>query len=153
MKKLLEHWRAYVNEVQMGADMAKSIEYTAFVLDAASHESLSVLAPEDWKVYSHHMTMIPPTEQGKGMRLPTEQFFEGCLRVTGIAQNEQVMAAQVDLGGEALYFKIQGQPHVTIATNPATGGKPAMSNDFAPEDFKPIEPIQICGKVEEVPRK
>ena len=151
MKKLLEHWRTYVNELHMGADMAKSIEYTAFVLDEPSHNALSALAPEGWGVYAHHMTMIPPTEQR--MRLPTDQFFEGCLRVTGIARNEQVIAAQVDLGGEALYFKIAGLPHVTIATNPTTGGRPDMSNNFVAEDYKTIKPIQICGKVEEVPRK
>ena len=38
--------------------LAKSIQYTAFVLDNDSHQKLAELAPEGWKVYAHHMTMI-----------------------------------------------------------------------------------------------
>ena len=148
MKLLLENWRKYISEVGMGFDMAKSIEYTAFVLDKVSHQKLSQLAPEGWKVFAHHMTMIPPTEQKQ--RLPSEQFYEGCLTVTAIAQNERVIAARVDTTSQNLYTKVDGSPHITIATNPEAGGKPAMSNEFVEQDFKPIDPIEICGKVEEV---
>ena len=150
MKLLLENWRKYVNEVAMGFDMAKSIEYTAFILDEASHQKLAQLAPEGWKVFAHHMTMIPPTEQKQ--RLPTDQFYEGCLAITGIAQNERVIAVRVDAESQNLYNKIEGLPHVTIATNPEAGGKPAMSNEFREQDYKPIDPIEVCGKVEEVLR-
>jgi hypothetical protein len=148
MKHLFENWRKYINEVAMGHDMAKSIEYTAFVLDGGSHQKLAQLAPEGWKTFAHHMTMIPPTEQRQ--RLPTEQFYEGCLMVTGIAQNERVIAVRVDAESQNLYNKIEGLPHITIATNPEAGGKPAMSNEFTEADFQPIEPIEVCGKVEEV---
>ena len=148
MKLLLENWRKYLNEVAMGFDMAKSIEYTAFVLDKTSHQKLAQLAPEGWKVFAHHMTMIPPTEQKQ--RLPSEQFYEGCLTVTGLAQNERVIAARVDTASQNLYTKVEGSPHITVATNPEAGGKPAMSNEFVEQDFKPIDPIEICGKVEEV---
>ena len=148
MKLLLENWRKYLKEVAMGFDMAKSIEYTAFVLDEASHQKLNQLAPEGWKVFAHHMTMIPPTEQKQ--RLPSDQFYEGCLLVTGVAQNERVIAVRVDSESQNLYNKIEGLPHVTIATNPETGGKPAMSNEFVEQDFEPIDPIEVCGKVEEV---
>ena len=134
----------------MGHDMAKSIEYTAFVLDGVSHQKLAQLAPKNWKVFAHHMTMIPPTEQKQ--RLPTDQFYKGCLTVTGIAQNERVIAVRVDSESQNLYNKIEGLPHVTIATNPAAGGKPAMSNEFSEQDFQPIDPFEICGKVEEVLR-
>ncbi len=137
-----------MNEVAMGFDMAKSIEYTAFVLDEPSHKKLSQLAPEGWKVYAHHMTMIPPTEQKQ--RLPSEQFYEGCLTVTGIAQNERVVAVRVDTTSQNLYTKVEGLPHITIATNPGTDGKPAMSNEFGEQDFKSIDPVEVCGKVEEV---
>jgi hypothetical protein len=106
------------------------------------------MAPDGWKVYAHHMTMIPPTEQKQ--RLPPSQFFEGCIKVVGIARNDKVITAKVDLGDIALYNKIAGVPHITIATN--AGGKPAMSNEFSDTDFEPIEPIEVCGKVEEVPR-
>ena len=93
------------------------------------------------------MTLVPPTERS---RLPRGQFFEGCLTVTGIASNERVMAARVDVGDEALLFKIEGLPHVTIATNPSEGGKHVMSNEFIEADFEPIDPIRICGKVTEI---
>ena len=132
----------------MGFDMAKSIEYTAFVLDETSHQKLTQLAPEGWKVYAHHMTMIPPTEQKQ--RLPSDQFYEGCLTVTGLAQNDRVIAVRVDAESQNLYNKIEGLPHVTIATNLEAGGKPAMSNEFSESDFQPIEAIKICGKVQEV---
>ena len=147
MKLLLENWRKYISEVGMGFDMAKSIEYTALVLDEPSHQKLSQLAPDGWKVYAHHMTMIPPTKQKQ--RLPSEQFYEGCLTVTGIAQNERVVAVRVDTRSQNLYTKVEGPPHITIATNPETGGKPAMSNEFGEQDFKSIDPVEVCGKVEE----
>ena len=148
MKLLLENWRKYISEVGMGFDMAKSIEYTAFVLDEPSHQKLSQFAPDGWKVYAHHMTMIPPTKQKQ--RLPSEQFYEGCLTVTGIAQNERVVAARVDTRSQNLYTKVEGSPHITVATNPEAGGKPGMSNEFGEQDFKSIDPIEVCGKVEEV---
>jgi hypothetical protein len=148
MKLLFENWRKFINEVAMGFDMAKSIEYTAFVLDETSHQKLTQLAPEGWKVYAHHMTMIPPTEQKQ--RLPSDQFYEGCLTATGIAQNDRVIAVRVDAESQNLYNKIEGLPHVTIATNLEAGGKPAMSNEFSESDFQPIEAIKICGKVQEI---
>ena len=58
--------------------------------------------------------------------------------------------SEYDLGDKAIYNKIVGIPHITIATN--AGGKPVMSNEFSDADFEPIEPITVCGKVEEVPR-
>ncbi len=148
MKLLIENWRKFLNEASTGFDLAKSIAYTAFVLDQASHQKLSQMAPDGWKVYAHHMTILPPNEQKQ--RLPPTQFFEGCVKVVGIARNEMVIAAKVDLGEMALYNKIVGVPHITIATN--AGGKPAMSNEFSDEDFEPINPIEVCGKVKEIPR-
>jgi len=148
MKLLLENWQKYLKEVAMGFDMAKSIEYTAFVLDETSHQKLVALVPKGWKVHAHHMTMLPPTEQKQ--RLPSDQFYEGCLTVTGIAQNDQVIAVRVDAESQNLYNKIEGLPHITIATNPEAGGKAAMSNNFAEQDFQPIDLIEVCGKVEEV---
>jgi hypothetical protein len=41
-------------------------------------------------------------------------------------------------------------PHITIATNPETGGKPMMSNEFSISDFESVTPITICGKIEEI---
>ena len=157
MRLLLENWREFINEVNMGFDMTKSIEYTAFVLDKTSHEKLSAMAPEVWTVKAHHMTIIRPHEMKSG-RLDSRWLeFEGCFTVTRIAQNDQVMTALVNLGDLPLPMKGPTMPHVTIAINPATGGEAKMSNAFQEQDYEPIEPepkptIQICGKVEEVLR-
>ena len=148
MELIIENWREFLNEASTGFDLAKSIAYTAFVLDQASHQKLAQMAPDGWKAYAHHMTILPPNEQKQ--RLPPTQFFEGCVKVIGIARNEMVIAAKVDLGEMALYNKIVGVPHITIATN--AGGKPAMSNEFSDEDFEPINPIEVCGKVKEISR-
>ena len=42
MKLILENWRKFVNEVSLGSDMAKSIQYTGFVLDP-DHEGTTKL--------------------------------------------------------------------------------------------------------------
>jgi hypothetical protein len=160
MKNILENWRQYLNESSMGFDMAKSIIHTAFVLGEDSHQKLSQLAPRGWKVYAHHMTIIQTTEQNQ--RLPSEQFYEGCLTVTGIAQNERVVTVRVDAKSQNLYTKIKGLPHITIATavdhektedmkNPKHYS-PELSNEFLESDFQPIDPIEVCGKTQEVMR-
>ena len=46
MKLLLENWRKFINEVSLGSDLAKSIEYTAFFLDP-SHEG-TIKLKEMW---------------------------------------------------------------------------------------------------------
>ena len=174
MKLILENWRKFVNEVSLGSDMAKSIQYTGFVLDP-DHEGtikLKDMVPEGWKEYAHHMTMIPPPKMKQ--RLPTGQFFEGCLKVVGVAINDKVMAAKVDIGDKLLYFKIEGVPHVTIATaiDPVKTKEkaektkkkenseeepepvyysPSLSNEFTDDDFTEPADFEICGKVEEVP--
>ena len=161
MKLILENWRKFVNEVSLGSDMAKSIEYTGLVLDP-DHEGtkkLKSMVPKGWKEHSHHMTMIPPPKMKQ--RLPTGQFFEGCLKVVGVAINDKVMAAKVDIGDKLLYFKIEGVPHVTIATaiDPKKTKDPKnpvyysakLSNEFTDDDFTEPADFEICGKVEEVP--
>jgi hypothetical protein len=150
-KLIVERWNRFVNESTY--DMAKAIEYTAFVLDEESHNKLASLAPEGWEVLAHHMTIIPPTKQQSEPRLPERYFFEGELQIVGIAQNEMVMAGRVDSSTEMIPVKIEGLPHVTIAINKAKGGKAMMSNEFTEADFKPLDqPIVIRGKVEEIPR-
>jgi len=161
VKLLLENWRKYLDEISLGTDPTKSIEYTAFVLDEASRRKLVELAPGGWKIYADHMTMIPPAEMKQ--RLPTEQFFEGCLAIDGIVQNDKVMTARVNLGENVLYFKIEGLPHIPIATavdesrtkDPESPKyySPALSNEFTDNDFQLIEPVEVCGKVKEVVRR
>jgi hypothetical protein len=152
----MENWRKFLTEGSTGFDMAKSIDYTAFVLDAQSHQRLAALAPEGWKVYSHHMTIINRPNQKQ--RLPTRWLdYDGCVKVIGIAEGQHVMTALVELEGMPVPMKGPEYPHITIATNPAEGGKPAMSNwkykpEFSEGNFKQIDPIEVCGKVEEVMR-
>ena len=162
MKLLLENWRKHIKEISMGHDMTNSIEYTALVLDGDSHDRLAVLAPNGWKAIAHHMTIIRPHEMKSG-RLPSQWLeYKGCLKVVAIAQNDQVMAALVDLGGLPMPMKGPTMPHVTIATavdleKTKDPKKPIyysakLSNEFLETDFQPIkpEPIKICGAVEEV---
>ena len=175
----MENWRRYLNEIAMGFDMTKSqARYTAFKLDPNSQQKLAQLAPEGWRVHAHHITLIPP---GKGekpgdprSRLPSHQLAIGhdqeggekvCLRVTGIAQNEKVIAVSVDeedLERLNIYHKMEGNaPHVTIATalwpertkrpEKPVYHLPTLSNEFLETDFEPLPSgIEVCGEVEEV---
>jgi len=43
-------------------------------------------------------------------------------------------------------------PHVTIATNPLTKGKPQMSNQLDPFNAQPIAPIKLSGIIKEIAR-
>ena len=151
MKLILENWKKYLKEISLG-EPTKSIEYTAFVLE--DNSELLKYVPEGWKAFAHHMTLLPPPEMKR--RLPSHWLeYEGCLDVIGIARNDQVIAARIEIPSDLpIPFKIRGLPHVTIATNPKTGGKAEMSNDFVEEDFESLEngPIKVCGKVEEVLR-
>lgn len=155
MKLLLENWKRYVNE---SYDMAKAIEYTAVELDDDSHKALAQLAPQGWKVFAHHMTIIPPPLQQKEPRYnypkypigveATEEFPLN-LKAVAKAQNDKVMAVKVETD-----IPTKNRiPHVTIATN--AGGKAMDSNDFNEEDFKPLDkPIELKGKViKEFPKK
>lgn len=178
MKLLIENWRKYINEIDMGFDMAKSqVRYTGFILDDDSHQKLAQLAPEGWSVKAHHITLIPPVKGEKPgdpkLRLPSHQLAIGhdeeedkkvCLKVIGIAQNEKVIAVSVDekdLKRLNIYHKMEGVPHITIATaiwpertkNPTKPKYhlPTLSNEFTEADFKPLpSAIKICGAVEEI---
>ena len=135
-----------LSEISLGTP-TKDVLYTAFVLD--DNSKLLDYVPEGWKSIAHHMTILPPTEMKR--RLPSRWLdYSGCLKVVGLAQNDMVVAARVDLGDLPIPMKIPGLPHITIATNPESGGKPHMSNDFVEEDFQPISSFEVCGKVEEV---
>jgi len=149
LKLLFENWRKYLNEISLGTP-TKDVSYTAFVLE--DNSKLLEYVPEGWKTYAHHMTIIPPPEMKR--RLPSRWLdYSGCLKVVGVAQNEQVVTARVSLGDLPIPMKIKGLPHITIATNPETGGQPVMSNNFMEEDFQPIDVFEVCGQVEEVLKK
>ena len=154
MNLLREYISELLTEINLG--QGYGIEYTAFVLDDASHQKLAAFAPEGWKVFAHHMTIINPPNQK--LRLPSQWLDQDlCVRVVGIAQSAQGMTALVDLEGLPLPMKGPEYPHITIATNPAEGGKPAMSNwKFKPvidkHNFEAITSIVVCGRIEEILR-
>ena len=148
MKLLREYIRGLLTEINLGQSHG-TIKYTALILDNQSQSQLAQLVPKGWKIYSHHMTIISPPNQKR--RLPSQWLeAEECVKITAIAQNDQVMTGLVDLGGMPLPMKGPSFPHITIATNPETGGKPVMSNGFSMSDFEPVAPITVCGKIEEV---
>lgn len=128
----------------------KRMHYTAYVLDKESQEKLASYAPAEWKIHAHHMTLINPSEQKMG-RIPARWHrFNDCLTVVAMAQNDFVMAVKIDMKDIPVPFKIQGLPHITIATHPSKGGKPEMSNEFSEADYKSIEAFNVCGEVEEL---
>lgn len=147
MNLIFENWKRYINE---SYDMAKGIEYTAVELDIGSRIALEKLAPQGWKVFAHHMTIIPPTLQQAEPRYNYPKYPIGSevpLKAVAIAQNDKVIAVKIE-SDIPTKNKIA---HVTIATN--AGGKPMDSNNFGEEDFKPMKPISLSGTIKEVPKK
>jgi len=189
MKLLFENWRKFIKEAQTGYDLAgvdpprtkddprhplnkapswtgKSIQYTGFIIDEKDpgRQELLRMVPEGWKEHAHHMTMIGP--KGEKLRLPTEQFGSGCLKVVAIAKNEKVIAGLVEMEDEFILYSKNEIPHITIATaidpdsttdpeNPVYY-LPKLSNEFKEADFEVsegFESIKVCGEVKEVPQQ
>ena len=171
MRLLRKCIRGLLKEVSLGADLLKrehGIDYTALVLDAASVQRLKQAAIEfgmndglDFKAKNgsplpHHMTII--NSKNQEMRLPGRWLDQKlCVKVVGFAQGAHVMAALVDLEGQPFPITGPAYPHVTIAVNHKEGGEPSMSNwkfkpvlGPAPDQFKPVTPIVICGRITEV---
>ena len=146
MKLLLENWQEYLKE---NFDLAKSIDYTALVLNDLGNRALLPYVPEGWTPVAHHMTIINPPEMTT--RLPSRWIGGGlCVKVVGIAQNDRVASALVDLEGVPLPMRGSTHPHITIATNPLVGAKPMESNNFQMSDYNPIEFITVCGTIREI---
>ena len=60
------------------------------------------------------------------------------------------MSALVDLEGVPLPMRGSTHPHITIATNPFVEAKAEESNNFSMENYEAVEPIEICGTIEEI---
>ena len=150
MSLLREYIKELLTEINLGQSYG-TVNYTALVLDDVSHRKLAELSPPDWKPIAHHMTVITPPNQK--FRMPSHWLnVEECVKVIAIAQNDQVMTGLVSLEELPLPMKGPAFPHITIAVNPETGGKPVMSNQFSMSDFEPISPIVVCGTIEEILR-
>ncbi len=97
MKLLLENWRQYLVEQNIG--------YSAIVLDEESKQKLLELPiPEGWEPAAHHMTitMGPLTHPG-GKHDFSESYSAGTevsLPVVAVGQDERVMAVKVKPAGE-----------------------------------------------------
>ena len=133
LKKILE-----------SADMYKEsdILYSAVVLDEKSKgllmQAFRSLIPDDWKIYTHHMTIA----FGKGVENKAELGKDVELTVTKVGVSDMAIAAGVEG-----YPSKNAIPHITLAINP-NGGKPMISNDIT--DWKLINPFKIKGTVTEV---
>lgn len=134
-----------INEI-----ITSGIDYTALVLDDASHNMLLQYVPDGWEPYAHHMTLISPQYQ-KDVRLPWRFLGSSAsIKVTGIVGDDRVIAAVIDPNDFVLPMIGPTFPHVTIATNPEVKGKPFMSNQLNPLDAHPVEPIILTGVIQEL---
>lgn len=123
-----------------------TISYSAVVLDEPSHDKLVALfeeiIPHSWKIYAHHMTI-------KLGELPSEQK-------KNIGSKQTLTATEVGVSDKALAIKVIGYPstnkipHVTIAVNILSGGKPVHSNNITNWTKLP-KSIQLSGIVRELP--
>ena len=112
--------------------------YSAIVLDEKSQLKLSAWADKNikvngvrlpilieqngWKVYCHHMTIqYPGIPEYIKRDLNTTQTLE----VTHVGMDDKVVAVRV-LG----YPSTNKIPHITVAVNVRSGGKPSMSNQI-----------------------
>jgi hypothetical protein len=156
-KQLREFILESIRQTEPGYHMSfvpdtKNISYTAFVLDEQSHNSLLRYVPEGWKTHAHHMTLIAPTHQ-KGVRLPQRYIGQpASISISSIVADDRVIAAVVDLDTNVLPMSGPKFPHVTIATNPLSNGKPYMSNQLNPLESQPIEQQVLTGIIQEIKR-
>jgi len=154
-KKLRRLIQEMVRQSEPGYHMSyppdtKRISYTALVLDDISHQALLQYVPDGWKPIAHHMTLITPREH-KGVRLP-QRFLnqQASVTATGIVGDDKVLAAVIDTSQSLLPMLGPGFPHVTIATNPMTKGKPFMSNQLKPSMAQQIQPLILTGVIQEI---
>lgn len=116
--------------------------YSAVVLDEQSKNKLinSVVIPDGWKIYSHHMTIT----FGCGVDDKNELGKRVYLKATDIGYDNLVMAVKV-MG----YPSNNDIPHVTVAVNVIEGGKPVLSNNLT--NWVPLDkPIYLSGIVTDI---
>lgn len=142
----------------------RTVKYSAFVLDNASHQALLNIASQlvpgfsQWNPVAHHMTLISPPMQGKFSRLP-DRFVGQTASVvaTGVVMDNRVAAAVIDLSQSQDLFYMDGPvyPHVTLGINKKGQGgskknNAAMSNQLNPANAVPIQPIVLTGIIQEL---
>ena len=128
-------------------NIADDISYSAVVLDEKSHRKLLSIfqdfTPYNWKTSAHHMTIklgtLPPNKKDEIGKTVT-------LTATAIGTSEKAMAIKVEG-----YWTVNKIPHVTIAVNVLSGGKPVHSNNITNWKDLPTK-FQLTGIVQELPR-
>ena len=117
--------------------------HTALVLDTESQSTLrsKIDVPAGYEPRCHHTTInLGDTTEGPAARFLGRGFE---IIVNSIASDEKVIAVGVKTDCPSL----NARPHITVAVNPAAGGRSMDSNQL--RDWKPIAPFALHGVVAE----
>lgn len=117
--------------------------YTGVKLAAGARARLlkAVPVPEGWTAVAHHMTIDHPARKGFRELGEDEEGRGDTLRVTHVARDDRVLAVRVS---PSRFASRNDTAHITIATNPAAGGKPVHSNELT--DWVPLKrPFTVRG--------
>lgn len=112
--------------------------------DSSKSKLLTALGhniPKGWEILAHHMTI----SFGKGLSsdLVNDLGKTVNLKVVAVGKSDMVIAAGVEG-----YHSDNKHPHITLAVNRASGGKPVMSNQIT--DWKTLPSyINVSGVVTE----
>ena len=121
--------------------MKEKILYSAVVLNEESHGKLvnefNSIIPNDWKIFAHHMTIV----FGQGLPRDMEKY---------LGMKVKLVATEFGLSDKVMAVKVEGfhskndKPHITLAVDVESGGKPFHSNQIT--DWKPLS--NVIGKSE-----
>jgi len=128
-----------------------SVSYTGAVLSDSIRSNGQIIPskeilkrfniPQGWTPVANHMTINIGAAKEQAKELLGNEIE---LNIVAVAQDENVMAAQVATG----MATDSAIPHITLAINPQTAATPAMSNNLKIWDR--ITPFSIAGIVKEV---
>jgi hypothetical protein len=127
--------------------------YTAVVLTEESRSRLlgilNNFLPNDWQIICHHHTICLNTD-AKYAELLNKKFT---MIVKDIGFSNKTVAVSVFLDEIKSLNKV---PHITIAINPLTNGKPRDSNDIydwialKPFLSSDLQPLTVEGILQEI---
>jgi hypothetical protein len=121
-----------------------------FSIDPPFRRRMLSIVPEGWRPICHHITLaMGRPKEGSELAKAIGRHVEG-IRTGRVLGDDQVIAVEVELPEEIRALCTNRVPHVTIAVNPATGGKPVMSN-FLPWSAAggggPLNDLTISGTI------
>lgn len=144
-----------------GMSAQKTLSYVALELDEASHERVAVWAENHlpWttdKILAHHMTIVHHTGLRTTMDDPDVAANDHVLAWAMAHEGEtfDLTVSEVGVSDKAFALLVSDADvpsrnrmrHITLATNPATGGKAVDSNYIT--QWQPLqEPMKLKGKV------